>query len=70
MQETLVQFLGQEDSLERDTLPLHYFWALLVAQDALEESMSTQSSILAWRIPKDRGAWWATVMTLQRVRHD
>ena len=23
--------------------------------------MATHSSILAWRIPIDRGAWWATV---------
>ena len=23
--------------------------------------MATYSSILSWRIPKDRGAWWATV---------
>ena len=23
--------------------------------------MATLSSILAWRIPMDRGAWWATV---------
>ena len=23
--------------------------------------LATQSSILAWRIPMDRGAWWATV---------
>ena len=23
--------------------------------------MTTHSSILAWKIPKDRGAWWATV---------
>ena len=26
-----------------------------------EEGMITHSSILAWRIPMDRGAWWATV---------
>ena len=26
-----------------------------------EEGMATHSSILAWRIPMDRGAWWATV---------
>ena len=26
-----------------------------------EESMTTHSSILAWRIPMDKGAWWATV---------
>ena len=23
--------------------------------------MATHSSVLAWRIPMDRGAWWATV---------
>ena len=38
MQETQVQFLGQEDPLE--------------------EEMATHSSIHAWRIPRDRGAWW------------
>ena len=27
----------------------------------LEEGMATHSSILAWRIPMDRGAWWAAV---------
>ena len=30
-------------------------------ENPLEEGMSTHSSILAWRIPMDRGAWWATV---------
>jgi len=30
-------------------------------EDPLEEGMATYSSILAWRIPMDRGAWWATV---------
>ena len=28
---------------------------------SLEEDMATHSSILAWKIPMDRGAWWATV---------
>ena len=28
---------------------------------SLEKEMATHSSILAWRIPMDRGAWWATV---------
>ena len=28
---------------------------------ALEEEMATHSSILAWRIPEDGGAWWAAV---------
>ena len=30
-------------------------------EDSLEEDMVTHSSILAWRIPMDRGAWQATV---------
>ena len=41
MQETWVQSLGWEDTLER--------------------GMATHSSILAWRIPMDRGAWQVTV---------
>ena len=39
-------------------------------EDPLEEGMATHSSILAWRIPMDRGAWQATVRGLQRVRQD
>ena len=30
-------------------------------ENALEKGKATHSSILAWRIPMDRGAWWATV---------
>ena len=30
-------------------------------EDPLEEGMATHSSILAWRIPVDRKAWWARV---------
>ena len=30
-------------------------------EDPLEEGIATHSSILAWRIPLDRGAWRATV---------
>ena len=30
-------------------------------EDPLEKVMATHSSILDWRIPIDRGAWWATV---------
>ena len=39
-------------------------------EDPLEEGMATHSSILAWRIPMDRGAWWANSMGSHRVRHD
>ena len=30
-------------------------------EDPLEEGMATHSSVLAWRIPMDRGAWQATL---------
>ena len=30
-------------------------------EDPLEESTAMHSSVLAWRIPMDRGAWQATV---------
>ena len=32
--------------------------------------MATHFSILAWRIPTDRGAWQATVHRVSRVGHD
>ena len=35
--------------------------SILGQEDPLEEGMATHSSILAWRIPMDRGAWQATV---------
>ena len=30
-------------------------------EDPMEKGMATHSSILAWKIPMDRGAWQATV---------
>ena len=33
----------------------------LGGEDPLEKEMATHSSILTWRIPMDRGAWWSTV---------
>ena len=59
--------------------PLEYFRVSLVAQMVknlpaiwetwvrpLEEGMATYSSILAWRIPMNRGAWRATVHGVTR----
>ena len=34
-------------------------------EDPLEEGTATHSSVLAWKIPMDRGAWRALT-----VRHD
>ena len=39
-------------------------------EDPLEEGMATHSSILAWRIPMDRGAWQLQSIESQRVRHN
>ena len=36
-------------------------------EDPLEEGMATHSSILAWRIPMDRGAWRAIFNGLQEL---
>ena len=33
----------------------------LSQEDPLEEGMTTHSSIVAWRIPMDRGAWQTIV---------
>ena len=35
-------------------------------EDPLEEEMATPSSVLAWRIPMDRGAWRATVQGIAK----
>ena len=39
-------------------------------EDPLEEGMATHSSILAWRILMDTGAWRLQSLGPQRVRHD
>ena len=44
-------------------------------EDPLEEGMATHSSILAWRITVNRGAWRATVLgvaeswTIKKAEH-
>ena len=35
-------------------------------KDPLEKGMATNSNILAWRIPMDRGAWWAAVQGVSK----
>ena len=37
-------------------------------EDPLEEDMATHSSILDWRMPTDRGVWWATVHGIAKSR--
>ena len=50
---------------------LQEMWVPSLGQkDPLEESMATQSSILAWRIPWTEGPGGLQSIGLQRVRHD
>ena len=42
----------------------------LSQEDPLEKEMATHSSILTWEVPWTRGAWWAAVHEVARVRHD
>ena len=35
-------------------------------EDPLEEGMAAHSSIFAWRILMDGGAWWATVHGVEK----
>ena len=42
----------------------------LGGEDPLKKEIATHSSILAWRIPTDKGAWQATVHGVTRVGPD
>ena len=58
--------------LQRTCLPKQETWEMgvrsLILEDPLEKGMATHSSILAWRIPTDRGAWGAAVQWVTRIR--
>ena len=53
---SLVAQLVKNPPAMQETLVRFLGW-----EDPLEEDVATHSRILAWRIPMDRGAWWATV---------
>ena len=53
-------FSGDSDGKESTCNAEAWVWSLSW-EDLLEEGIATHFSILAWRIPMDRGTWWATV---------
>ena len=53
---SIVAQLARNPSAMQETLV-----RFLGQEDPLEEGVATHSSILAWRIAMDRGAWQATV---------
>ena len=65
--------VGFPGGLTVETLPTtqqpQAIWDWSLGQeDPLEEVISTHSSILAWRIPMDRGVWQATVHRVAESR--
>ena len=56
MRDSLAAQMAKNPSVLQET-PVQF----LGLENPLEEGMATHSSILAWRIPMDRGAWKATV---------
>ena len=63
-------FLGFPGGTDSKELPaMRETWVgSLGWEDPLEEYIAIHSSILAWRIPMDRGAWWATVHGVAKSR--
>ena len=53
---SLVAQMAQNLPAMRETWVRSLGW-----EEPLEEGLATHSSVLAWRIPTDRGAWRATV---------
>ena len=65
--QTLVSFPvssdGKESACNVGDLGLILGW-----EDSLEKETATHSNILAWRIPMDKGAWWATAHGVAKSR--
>ena len=58
---------GGSDS--KESASMREIWVRSLGwEDPLEEGMATHFSILAWRTPMDRGAWWATVHGVAKSR--
>ena len=81
MQETLVQFLGQEDLLGKGwtDYPLQYSWASLVAQLVKNPPAMRETWVqsLGWEDPLEKGTGYPLqcsglekAMESQRVRHN
>ena len=62
---SLVVQAGKNPPAMRETWVWSLGW-----EDPLEEGTATHFSILAWRIPMDRGAWWAAAHRVKRVGHN
>ena len=67
----LYQWASLLTQLVKNLPAMQETWVRFLGQeDPLEKEMATHSTILAWRIPMDRGNCQATVHGVARVRHD
>ena len=57
----MMGFPGDSDSKE-SACNVGDLGSILGWEEPMEKGMATHSSILAWRISMDRGAWQATVL--------
>ena len=67
--EALAMYLGASlvDQMVKNLPAMRETWVWsLDWEDLLEQGMATHTSVLAWRIPKDRGAWQATIHGVAR----
>ena len=64
LQYSWASFVGQ---LVNNPPVTQEIWAQSLGwEDPLEENMATHPSVLAWRIPMDRGAWKAAVHSVAK----
>ena len=64
-QSYILGFPGGSDSKEFPSIRETWVQSLS-SENPLEEGMATHSSILAWRIPMDRGAWLSTIQRITK----
>ena len=63
-------YLGHHRTLDRVPVLYSMFSLIMYVIHSINSvEKATHSSILAWRIPVDRGAWWATVHGVAGVGH-
>ena len=66
---TKVKWASLVAQVVKNLLAMRETWVQSLGwEDLLEEGMATHSSILAWRIPMDRGACWAAVHGVAKRR--
>ena len=65
----LFHIFNSDTIISPDTCPqvgLQDHIVILLQEIGMYEGMATHSSILAWRIPLDRGGWWAVVLQVTK----